>query len=180
MTQPPAEFMNKYRRQFSEILASHTDGPYDVENREFVEDIASALYERYDDLPPIADWPQSVRYFFACYDLNFQVGNGGWAQAAYNVPDLFWIAAEAFDYFKLPAALDLCKTAISMLPEELKEQYTKGLDATEDLQDVFDHFDDSVMEQLDEQTPDDFWVDAQLQRLVEENRAEFLAVDSMT
>lgn len=171
--------MTEYGRQFKDILSAHTDGPYDPEHREFVEDIASALYERYDDMPPMSDWPQSVLYFYACYDLNFQVGNGGWAQAAYNVPELFPIAEQAFQDFGLSQAAEHCRLAVSMLPAELAEQLRKGVTDTDDLQDVFDHFDDSAMEQLDEQTPDEFWADDRLQQLVEENREDFLSVDSM-
>ena len=117
--------MSSYRRNFSKLLADHKDAPYDPDHREFVENIASALYERYEDLPPILEWPKAVRYFYACYDLNFQVGNGGFAQAAYNVPELFPIAAEAFDYFGHHEAAQLCRTAISMLPSELANTSTR-------------------------------------------------------
>jgi hypothetical protein len=172
--------MSAYRRRFLKILADHKDGPYDPEHREFIENIASALYERYEDLPPISDWPKAVRFFYACYDLNYQVGNGGFAQAAYNVPELFQIAAEAFEYFGHQEAAQLCRTAISMLPSELAEHLDKGLTEAPDLQDLFDHFDESAMQTLDDQTPDNFWVDARLQQLVEENRDDFLAMDSMT
>jgi len=169
--------MNSYRYSFSKLLSEHQDSPYDPEKREFVEDIASALYERYEDLPSICDWPTVVRYFFACYDLNYQVGNGGFAQAAYNVPELFPIAVEAFEYFGHQEAAQLCQTAIAMLPPELAEHFKKGLTDSPDLQEVFDHFDDSAMQTLDEQIPDNFWVDDRLQQLVEENRNEFLSID---
>ena len=58
--------MNSNRCSFSKLLTEHQDSPYDPEKREFIEDIASALYERYEDLPSICDWPAVVRYFFAC------------------------------------------------------------------------------------------------------------------
>ncbi|MEO1618380.1 MAG: DUF4375 domain-containing protein [Planctomycetota bacterium] len=172
--------MNSYRQTFSKLLADHKDAAYDPEHREFVESIASALYERYEDLPPILEWPKAVRFFYACYDLNFQVGNGGFAQAAYNAPELFPIAAEALDDFGHKEAAQLCRTAISMLPSELAEHLNKGLTETPDLQDVFDHFDESAMEALDERTPDNFWVDDRLQKLVEDNRDEFLSIDSIS
>ena len=77
--------MNSNLHSISKLLSEHQDSPYDPEKREFVEDIASALYERYEDLPSISDWPTVVRYFFACYDLNYQVGNGGFAQATQRI-----------------------------------------------------------------------------------------------
>ncbi len=172
--------MSSYRRNFATIFAGHTDAPYDPEHREFVENIASALYERYEDLPPIEQWPKSVRYFYACYDLNFQVGNGGFAQAAYNVPELIPMAKEAFDHFGCQHAAELCRKAVSLLPAELVEHLEKGLTDTDSLQDVFDHFNESAMAELDETIPDEFWVDDKLQELVQKNRADFESIDNLT
>jgi hypothetical protein len=59
----------------------------------------------------------------------------------------------------------------------LAEHFEKGLTDSPDLQEVFDHFDDSAMQTLDEQIPDNFWVDDRLQQLVEENRNEFFSID---
>jgi hypothetical protein len=97
--------MAKHRRSLAKILADHVDAPYDPEHREFVEYIAFALYERHKDFPR---WPESVRFFYACYDLNVQVGNGGFAQAAYNVPHLLPVAQKAFERFGRRKAAALC------------------------------------------------------------------------
>lgn len=165
--------MGQPRRTVTEILAGHEDAPYDPEHREFIEQIASALYERHEHFPR---WPEKVQFFYACYDLNFQVGNGGFAQAAYNVPQLIPVAQKAFEYFGRIEAASLCKEALSRLPAELAEHLAKGFTGTESLEDVFEHFSESDMADLDEQIPMDFWADDQLQDLVQKNRKEFESV----
>jgi hypothetical protein len=172
--------MSKYRYSLTALLASHEDAPYDCEKGRFVEQIASALYERYEDMPPISVWPQSVRYFYACYDINFQVGNGGFAQAAYNVPELIPIALEAFEHFECKDAIKLLRNVIDALPNELSEHDAKGFGYDETLEEVFEHFASSDLSAFDEDLPEDFWVVPRLQRLIEENRQDFASVDSLT
>lgn len=171
--------MNSYRKDFQKIFANHVDGPYDPEERQFVEQIADALYERVDDLPAIQEWPKPVKQFYALYEFNFQVGNGGFAQAAYNVPHLFPIALDAFEDLRLQDAAAICRKALAMLPAEITAQIEKGIVDTESLEDVFEHFGDSELSELDETIPDEFWVDDKLQRLAETHRDAFLSLDSM-
>jgi hypothetical protein len=66
-----------------------------------------------------------------------------------------------------------------MLPAELAEHLEKGFTGTESLQDVFDHFAVSAMAELDESVPEEFWADDKLRELVEKNRKDFEAVDSI-
>lgn len=155
------------------ILASHVDGPYDTEKREFIEDVASALYERHEQFP---QWPESVRLFYACYDINYQVGNGGFAQAAYNVPELLPIAQLAFERFGRNQAADLCRRAVAMLPAELREHLDKGLRDRTTIEEVFEHFSDSELAALDEDLPEEFWADDALQELVQRHRKDFESV----
>jgi hypothetical protein len=168
--------MGKHPRTVSEILAGHEDAPYDPEHREFIEQIASALYERHEDFPR---WPEKVQFFYACYDLNFQVGNGGFAQAAYNVPQLIPVAQKAFEYFGRAEAALLCREALSRLPAELAEHLAKGFTGSESLEDVFEHFSESDMADLDERITMDFWADDQLHDLVQKNRKDFESVDAI-
>jgi hypothetical protein len=168
--------MSEPRRSLVSLLADHVDAPFDPERREFIESIASALYERHQDFP---QWPESVRYFYACYDLNFQVGNGGFAQAAYNVPELIPVAQKAFEQFGRMKAAELCKRAVSMLPAELAEHLAKGFTGTESLEEVFDHFDESALAELDQDVPEEFWADDKLQELVERNRKVFESIDRL-
>ncbi len=172
--------MSAYSYSLVQILAEHGDKPDDPEDCELIEQVASAIYERYEDLPEMDQWPQSVQYFFACYDLNFQVGAGGFAQAAYNVPELFLIAEQAFQFLKRPAAAELCRRANSMLPAELKTHLEKGFTEEPSIGDVFEHFDESPMADLDEEIPDEFWVGVELQQLVRQHRADFESMETPT
>jgi hypothetical protein len=171
--------MSSYRYDFNEIFDAHVPGPYDPERREFIEQIASALYERVEELPAIEEWPAPVRQFYALYDFNFQVGNGGFAQAAYNVPYLFPIVLNTFEILGLEDAAAICRKALAMLPDEINSQIEKGIIDTDSLEDVFEHFDDSELAELDEAIPDEFWADDKLQQLAQENQDAFLSVDSM-
>lgn len=169
--------MANYRHSLVKILAGHVDAPYDAERRGFIERIASALYERHEQFP---QWPETVQLFYACYDINFQVSNGGFAQAAYNVPELLPIAQKAFERFGRIQAADLCARAVSMLPAELREHLTKGLRDRPTIDGVFSHFSESEMAQLDENLPGEFWADDALQDLVQQHRKEFESIDQIT
>jgi hypothetical protein len=169
--------MANHRYSLAKILAGHVDAPYDPERREFIEKIASALYERHEQFPR---WPESVRLFYACYDINYQVGNGGFAQAAFNVPELLPVAQKAFEEFGRKQAADLCRRAMSMLPAELREHLAKGLKDGPSLGDVFDHFSESEMAKLDENLPAEFWADDALQELVQQHRQDFESVDRIS
>jgi hypothetical protein len=168
--------MPDYHLSLVKILAGHVDAPYDSHQREFIERIASALYERDEQF---SKWPESVCLFYACYDINYQVGNGGFAQAAYNVPHLIPFAQRAFERFGRRQAADLCGRAVSLLPAELRAHFAKGLRNRPSLDDVFEHFNESEMAQLDENLPKEFWADDALQQLVEEHRADFESVDRL-
>ncbi len=171
-----SERMKPYRLSLKQILAEHRDAPYDPDHREFIEDVASALYERHEQF---SDWPQSVQFFYACYDINYQVGNGGFAQAAYNVPELLPVAKRAFEQFGRKKAADLCQRAITMLPAELQAHLAKGLKDRPSLDEVFKHFDESKMAVLDKDLPEEFWADDALQQLVEQHRTDFESVDNL-
>jgi hypothetical protein len=168
--------MGIYNYSLTKILAGHVDAPYDPERREFIENVASALYERHKQF---LKWPESVQLFYACYDINYQVGNGGFAQAAYNVPHLLPVAQKAFEKFGCIQAADRCQRAVAILPAELQEHLAKGLKSRPSLQSVFDHFDDSDLAELDVDLPQEFWADDKLQELVQQNRVQFASIDSI-
>ena len=121
-----------------------------------------------------------MSHFYTCYDLNFQVGNGGFAQAAYNVPHLIPVAQVAFERFGRPKAAELCRRAAAMLPAELAEHAAKGFAGGKSLAEVFAHFSDSEMAALDQELPDEFWADDALQALVERHREDFASVDRLS
>jgi len=172
--------MSENYRSFVELFAEHGDKPEDPDDRSLIEAIACAIYDRFqDNYPDVNEWPQPVRYFYGCHDLMHQIGNGGFAQAAYNDPDLFVIAEEAYKHFQRPKAAAICREAISMLPQEFQMYYDKRLKEYPDLEEVFEHFNDSPMQELDERIPDEFWIDFELQKYARQHRAEIEAMDKI-
>lgn len=180
ITPPEKINMPEYETTFTEILSAIPDPPDPSEFYDIAEDIAQALYERFESLPPIREWEVPVRNFFALYDLNFQVGNGGFAQAAYNIPELLPVAEQAFSEIGCSEAAKLCRTAIEMLPKEFSEYLAKGIDDTNSISEVFSHFKESDMAGLDSAIPDEFWVEERLSHYVLDHRQSFLALDTPT
>ena len=168
--------MSNNRRYFTTLLSEHVDAPYDPKKRGFIESVASGLYDRHE---AFSRWPESVQFFYACYDINYQVGNGGFAQVAYNAPELLPIAERAFKQFGRAEAAALCGRAVAQLPAEAAEHLSKGLVDNATLTEVFDHFNESAMAELDENIPDEFWADDELQLLVQQHREDFAAVDEI-
>ncbi|MEQ1696298.1 MAG: hypothetical protein ABL901_10715 [Hyphomicrobiaceae bacterium] len=171
--------MNEQRRSLVALLDAHTDVPFEgdvLEERGFIERVAMALYDRHEQF---SRWPESVRHFYACYDLNFQVGSGGFAQAAYNIPHLIPVAQEAFEQFGRTKAAELCSRAVALLPAELVEHMAKGFTGEESLEGVFDHFNESAMNELSQNLPSEFWADGALQSLVQRHRKDFASVDRL-
>ena len=95
--------MNKSMMSLASLLEYHVDAPFDreaVKGRYLIERVAMALYDRHEQF---SRWPESVRHFYACYDLNFH----GFAKIAYNAPHLIPVAQESFERFGRPIAAEL-------------------------------------------------------------------------
>jgi hypothetical protein len=75
-------------------------------------------------------------------------------------------------------SLNMDATQLGMLPEEFQLYIKKELTEFPDLDEVFEHFDESPMAELDDQIPDEFWVDFELQQLVRRNRKDFESMES--
>ena len=169
--------MSDYSITFSEIFRRYIGDNSDQPPEDISEDVADAIYERVDDLGPIAEWPNAVRNFHVLYTLIAQVENGGMAQAAYNIPELLPRAVHAFHELDCKNAADFCSKAVALLPRELSEHTNKGIEVTDSIGDVFAHFKESDMARLNEQIPDDFWVEERLGQYAIENREQFISLD---
>jgi len=129
-------------------------------------DSPSDLY-RYD--PP-------VRVYYASRLLQWEVGNGGFAQAAYNIPDWFDLAAQGYEALKRPQAAQLIREAIKLLPAERDTLKRKGL-YTATIGRDFDHFRESRITALDDRIPQDDWeIDDQRVEYVRKHRDAFRKV----
>jgi hypothetical protein len=167
--------MSKYDISLSATLDAHTDVPFDgdiLKRREFIETIAQALYNRHEQFPR---WPESVRQFYACYDLNFQ----GFAKAAFNAPHLIAVAHTAFERLGRLEAAALCRRAIDLQSAEFASQIAKGFSGGETIEAALAHIDESALAELDRDPPREFWVDGALQQLVQQHRADFASVDGL-
>lgn len=169
--------MSPYDTSIVDILADIPDPPDPGEDYDIAEDVAQAIYERVEDLPPIAQWDAPVRNFFSLYELNFQVGNGGFAQAAYNTPELLPLAEKAFVDLGCDDAARLCRTAMEMLPRDAAERSAQGVDQTTSVGDAFEFFNNSDMASLESGIPDEFWVEERLSHYVLTNREAFLSLE---
>ena len=67
-----------------------------------------------------------------------------------------------------------------MLPNDLSVQTKKGIVDTDSVGDVFEHFKESELATLNDQIPDDFWVEERLNEYAKTHREEFITLDSMT
>jgi hypothetical protein len=108
--------------------------------------------------------------YYASRFLQWEVGNGGFAQAAYNIPEWFQLAASGYDELGLPDFATLIREAMTLLPTENRET---TFDARE-IGDLFEQFSESKLAQLDERLDETEWeVTAVRLQYVRENRQAF-------
>lgn len=93
-------------------------------------------------------FPAPVRLYYTGRYIQWQIGNGGFAQAAYNCPELFVHAVEAYTAIGKTKMAQLLSQAIKLLPQEQSELEQKGLFSAT-IGDVFAHFKESRMSALD-------------------------------
>lgn len=117
--------------------------------------------------------PPPVRHYFASRYLQWDVGNGGFAQAAYNIPEFFGPAADGYEALGYRDAARLIRDAMKYLPKERAELERKNLlSATIDK--VFDHFNESRMAAFDAKIREMPWeIDAERVAYVRKHRDVF-------
>jgi hypothetical protein len=116
--------------------------------------------------------PRPVALFYAARYIEFEVGNGGFSQAAYNRPDWFGLAAEGYREFGLPQAAQLIDKAAAMLASE-----RRSFTATE-IGELFEQFQESKLAELDNELDScGWWATEQRIAYVMANRESFLEPD---
>jgi len=146
---------------------------------QFSEELASLLYARVNAHSDFARWPHPAKIYYACYDLVFQVGNGGFAQAAYNVPHLFRLAAEGYELLGLKAHAAHIRKASLALPAEHRAHQAKGLLGLPTIGAVFAHFEKSELSSFDSVTEEkDWWLSDNLDDYARKHEADFLVLDA--
>lgn len=71
--------------------------------------------QRVDAAGGIASLPLPVRHYFASRLLEWEVGNGGFAQAVHNVPEMFEPAAAGYDALDLPRCAERIRECIRIM-----------------------------------------------------------------
>jgi hypothetical protein len=141
--------------------------------------------EQFDDdlwlmvLPFIAAPSDRERYgdpvlaYFGSRLMQWEVGNGGFAQAAYNYPEWFETAAWGYDAIGVPRAAALIREAMPLLSEEGRETTFNA----DEIGELFEQFAESKLAQLDGRLDECGWWATQARlRYVRQNSAAFRAI----
>ena len=135
------------------------------------------LSERITDPSQLDNYPQPVGVYLASRWLQWEVGNGGFAQAAYNIPEWFETAASGYAALNKPKAVALIKEALQMLSNERDTLMRKDLLNDTTIHEVFRHFSESDMKVLDTRIPEDEWeIDEERVAYVRKNRHAFRGI----
>jgi hypothetical protein len=153
----------------------------------FDDELWMLLSGRITDPSQFDNYPRPVGVYLASRWLQWEVGNGGFAQAAYNRPEWFEMAAIGYAALGKLKAVALIKEALQMLSNERDTLRRKGLDnfallyRTEGhdktYREVFRHFRESDMAVLDTRIPDDeWWIDEERVAYARKNRDAFRGI----
>lgn len=126
---------------------------------------------------PATQLPRRVARWFACRNVEWDVSNGGFAQAAFNVPELFPLAAEGYRALGRDGCAQLIDDATRVLARERRTLERKGL-FSKAIGAVFEHFESSRMAEFDERIVPWEW-EAGLARsaYIRRHREDFRALD---
>jgi len=166
------------RRLFTNIDALlDQDEASPLERGTFDDALWLLLSGRITDPSQLDNYPHPVGVYLASRWLQWEVGNGGFAQAAYNIPEWFEMAAIGYAALGKPKAVALIKEALQMLSSERDILMRKGLLNDTTIREVFRHFSESDMAALDARIPDDEWeIDEERVAYVRKNRDAFRGI----
>ena len=133
------------------------------------------LCERGVEIPADLDkFDEAVRVFYASRYMEWEVGNGGFAQAAYNIPDWFASAAWAYRQLGLEQAASLINRAEALLNEG--EARGQKFDAV-DIGELFQQFAESELAKLNDLLDSaGWWANDRRLAYVRANRGAFKAL----
>jgi Domain of unknown function (DUF4375) len=135
------------------------------------------LCRRITDPSQLDNYPPPVGVYLASRWLEWEVGNGGFAQAVYNIPEWFESAEIGYAALSKPKAVALIKEAREMLSTERESLRRKGLLGAPNLHAISRHFSESDMNALDARIPgDEWWIDEERVAYVRKNRDAFRGI----
>ena len=148
-----------------------------LEWESFDDELWMLLSDKIADPSELDNYPHPVGVYLASRWLEWEVGNGGFAQAAYNIPEWFESAAIGYASLGKTRAVALIKEALRMLKSERETLSRKGLLNDTTIHEVFRHFSESEMAELDSRIPEDeWWIDKERVAYVRENRTAFRGI----
>lgn len=122
----------------------------------------------------LASFPEPVVLYYASRYLEWEVANGGFAQAAMNIPELFDYAELGYEALNKPNSAQLIRKARKLM---LTEKF-KILKASKTLESAFQYFSESRFQKLDALVNDvGWWAEYDRVDYVRENRDAFISLD---
>src|SRR5690349_14281519 len=98
------------------LIEEDEASPLDPES--FDAELWLLLVRRIHDLVDLGGYPLEVRVYFASRLLEADVDNGGFAQAAFNIPEWFGPAADGYEALGKPVMAALIREAAAVLVDE--------------------------------------------------------------
>jgi uncharacterized protein DUF4375 len=134
------------------------------------DDLWAILCNRIHGTEQLQIWPEPVRVYYASRLIEWEVGNGGFAQAAFNIPEWFEEAAWAYEILGKPECAYLIRRAAVAAAEE-----TERLDKDSmSIEDAFEYFAESQLSEFDEELDAvGWWSDDVRTAYVRANRGAF-------
>ena len=168
------------KRRFTTVDALlDEDEASPLEWETFDDELWLPLSDKITDPSELEDYPHPVGVYLATRWLEWEVGNGGFAQAAYNIPEWFELAAIGYTSLGKLKAVALIREALQMLSKERDTLKRKGLAKPADttIHDVFRHFSESDMAALDSRIPEEeWWIDEERVAYVRRNQDDLRGI----
>lgn len=166
---PPA------KRQTLKTLLDEDDKEQ-MDPEELDSELWDLLSERITSIEEAKNYPRPAVLYVASRSLQWDVGNGGFAQAAYNIPEWFPLAAEGYQELGKVSSAQLIRDAIKLLPAETTELERKGLFSAT-IKHVFKHFKSSQISRLDSKIVEaDWYIDVERVAYVRQHRDTFRSI----
>jgi hypothetical protein len=147
----------------------------EISSDDFDDALYFGLIDHLEDSSTFPNHPLPAVNYIASRMLEWEVGNGGFSQAAYNIPDWFSPAAQGYNAIGLPKAAALIQKAQKLI----HKGEAKGFLAR-NIGDLFAQFNESKLAKLNEEAELErvgWWAIEKRLQYVRENKAAFYSYD---
>jgi hypothetical protein len=143
---------------------------------EFADGVWLAVCDLISEPQDLDKFPEPFSNYFATRLLEWEVGNGGFAQAAMNIPEWFEPAAVGYERLGKPHLTEFIRRA-SMLASKEQDRISV---ASKNLEDAFSYFREGVFDEFDNQLDEiGWWMDEFRIKYVRQNREAFLELEKI-